>query len=198
MGVARYQIRDSRNGDGSVLIVGRNAGGWQVHIPAPNRATAERMVAKLKVGKEPHTPGPDLDWDIAPGGLQASAFPEHRPARPAMPGTQLGLFRRRGGSRTRGASLYADPGYQYDGAPRYPLDTPGRVRNAWARIHQRANAMQYTPHELGLIERAIRAQAARVGIALTEHGRPLHLLAVGVPRRRGHAATPHRHAHGSR
>ncbi len=37
---------------------------------------------------------PAMDWDIAPGGLQAAAFPEHRPARPARkPGTQLGLFR---------------------------------------------------------------------------------------------------------
>lgn len=92
---------------------------------------------------------------------------------------------------------YADPGYQYDGRPRYPVDSPGRIRDAWARIHQRGNALAYTPHELARIETSIRAAARRSSVELREHGAPLHRLAVGVPRRRrsAHSSAVHRHTH---
>lgn len=38
--------------------------------------------------------GAGYDWEIAPGGLQAAAFPEQRPTPGKRPGAQLGLFRR--------------------------------------------------------------------------------------------------------
>ena len=70
---------------------------------------------------------------------------------------------------------YADPGYQADSVKRYPLErrrgtlSPGRVRNAWARLHQ--NRFRYTGREYRLIEGRIRGAARRLGIHLTEHSR---------------------------
>jgi hypothetical protein len=52
---------------------------------------------------------------------------------------------------------YADPGYQADGRPRYPIDTDEHIRAAWAYIHQPGNARHYTEGQLKQIEARIVA-----------------------------------------
>ena len=52
---------------------------------------------------------------------------------------------------------YADPGYQPDGKPRYPLDSARHIRAAWAYIHQTHNARPYTPVQLARIKARIVA-----------------------------------------
>jgi len=66
---------------------------------------------------------------------------------------------------------YADPGYQEDKKPRYPLKEDGkysaeRVRAAWSFIHQEKNRELYTAAQLKEIESRIREAAKYVGVEL--------------------------------
>ena len=58
-----------------------------------------------------------------------------------------------------GETLFADPTNK-----KYPIDTPGRIKAAWAYIHQPRNAGKYTPAEVRTIKARIRkaANARRV------------------------------------
>jgi HK97 family phage prohead protease len=61
---------------------------------------------------------------------------------------------------------YADPGYQPDAKPRYPLDSERHIRAAWAYIHQAHNARRYTPGQLARIRsRIVAAWQARIDAA---------------------------------
>jgi HK97 family phage prohead protease len=53
--------------------------------------------------------------------------------------------------------VYADPGYQPDGAERYPIDRENHIRTAWAYIHQPDNAARYTEAQLAHIKARIVA-----------------------------------------
>jgi hypothetical protein len=50
-----------------------------------------------------------------------------------------------------GATLFADPTNR-----KYPIDTPGRIKAAWAYIHQPRNAAKYTAGERRTIMSRIR------------------------------------------
>jgi hypothetical protein len=58
-----------------------------------------------------------------------------------------------------GATLFADPVNK-----KYPIDTAGRIKAAWAYIHQPSNAAKYTAGERRTITSQIRkaAKARRV------------------------------------
>jgi hypothetical protein len=53
-----------------------------------------------------------------------------------------------------GPTRFADPTNK-----KYPIDTPGRIKAAWAYIHQPRNAEKYTAGELRTIRARIRAAA---------------------------------------
>ena len=56
-----------------------------------------------------------------------------------------------------GKTLFADPTNK-----KYPIDTPGRIKAAWAYIHQPSNARKYTAAERRSIKSRIeRAAKAR-------------------------------------
>lgn len=63
------------------------------------------------------------------------------------------------GRRKYGDAEFADPVNR-----KYPVDTPGRIKAAWAYIHQPSNEGKYTVRELGTIRARIRrsAKARRV------------------------------------
>jgi len=68
--------------------------------------------------------------------------------------------KRGGGDGDDGAEAggdYADPGYQPDGEKRYPLDSEGHIRAAWAYIHQPDNADRYPETQLTHIKARIVA-----------------------------------------
>lgn len=70
------------------------------------------------------------------------------------------LERRAEGAADDGAENdvdYADPGYQADGQKRYPIDSEGHIRAAWAYIHQPDNAARYTEAQLAHVKARIRA-----------------------------------------
>lgn len=50
---------------------------------------------------------------------------------------------------------YADPGYQKDGKPRYPIDTEKHIRAAWSYINQEANCTKYTADQCSTIKRRV-------------------------------------------
>jgi uncharacterized protein DUF6582 len=56
-----------------------------------------------------------------------------------------------------GETLFADPVNK-----KYPIDTPGRIKAAWAYIHQPSNAAKYSPGErrtiVGRIRKVARAR----------------------------------------
>jgi len=52
---------------------------------------------------------------------------------------------------------YADPGYQPDGRPRYPIDTQRHIRAAWDYINRPGNAQRYTTGQASRIRAAIIA-----------------------------------------
>jgi len=60
------------------------------------------------------------------------------------------------GVRKYGRTTYADPANK-----KYPIDTPGRIKAAWAYIHQPRNAEKYTAAEVRTIKSRIRSTARR-------------------------------------
>lgn len=59
---------------------------------------------------------------------------------------------------------YADPGYQADKKPRYPVDSEKHVRAAWAYINVADNAARYSPQHLAQVKRRIMAEMRKHGI----------------------------------
>jgi len=81
---------------------------------------------------------------------------------------------------------YADPGYQDDKKPRYPLKEGGsfsekRVRAAWSYINQADNASAYSQGDLAKIKSRIKSAAKEVGIEISEEDRAQD--ATSVPMR---------------
>jgi hypothetical protein len=68
---------------------------------------------------------------------------------------------------SRSEAKYADPGYQDDKKPRYPLNREKRVRAAWSYINQADNARAYTSEQLGRVKARIRAAAKEYGIEIS-------------------------------
>jgi len=71
----------------------------------------------------------------------------------------------------------------YDGATfadpvnkKYPIDTPGRNKAAWAYIHQPRNAEKYTPSEIRTIKGRVRAAARARKVALPNPDEFVELL----------------------
>lgn len=62
---------------------------------------------------------------------------------------------------------YADPGYR-DGQKRYPINTPGHVRAAWAYINMPKNSAKYSAEQLKDIKGRIRAAATHHGVEISE------------------------------
>lgn len=71
-----------------------------------------------------------------------------------------------------GGKPYADDGFQADGQPRYPIDTPEHVRAAWAYINVADNAAKYSPEQLEAIKSRIRAAAQKFGIEIAASAEP--------------------------
>jgi hypothetical protein len=62
-----------------------------------------------------------------------------------------------------GATLFADPTNR-----KYPIDTPGRIKAAWAYIHQPRNAAKYTAGERRTIMSRIRKAAKARSVTLPD------------------------------
>jgi len=87
--------------------------------------------------------------------------------RPANPEAVFDCWKAEGdtgtGNGDENRHHFADPGWQSDGKPRYPLDTPSHIRAAWAYIHEPANARRYgAAHLAALKARIVAAWEERI------------------------------------
>ena len=78
----------------------------------------------------------------------------------------------REGLEKYGDTLFADPTNK-----KYPIDTPGRIKAAWAYIHQPRNASKYTVAERRSILARIRKAANARKVALPDPDEFMELMA---------------------
>jgi hypothetical protein len=78
----------------------------------------------------------------------------------------------RAGRKKYGDVTFADPVNR-----KYPIDTPGRIKAAWAYIHQPSNAEKYSPGERRTIRARIRAAAKARKVALPDPDEFVELMA---------------------
>ena len=78
----------------------------------------------------------------------------------------------REGRRKYGDAVFADPTNR-----KYPIDTPGRIKAAWAYIHQPSNAAKYTAGERRTIVARIRKAAKDRKVTLPDPDEFLELMA---------------------
>jgi len=71
-----------------------------------------------------------------------------------------------------GKATFADPVNK-----KYPIDTPGRIKAAWAYIHQPANAAKYTGEEVRTIKVRIRRAAKARNVILPDPDEFVELMA---------------------
>lgn len=75
------------------------------------------------------------------------------------------------GVRKYGKATFADPVNN-----KYPIDTPGRIKAAWAYIHQPVNAAKYSDEEVRTIKSRIRRAAKARKVALPDPDEFLELM----------------------
>ena len=76
------------------------------------------------------------------------------------------------GRRKYGETVFADPTNK-----KYPIDTPGRIKAAWAYIHQPSNAAKYDATERRIIRSRIRKAAKLRKMSLPDPDEFLELMA---------------------
>src|SRR5215213_10859496 len=67
---------------------------------------------------------------------------------------------------TKGIEKYGKTRFADETNKKYPIDTPGRIKAAWAYIHQPSNASKYAPAERRTIQSRIRQAAKARGVEL--------------------------------
>ena len=60
---------------------------------------------------------------------------------------------------------------------KYPIDTPSRIKAAWAYIHQPSNAKKYPSQEVRTIKVRVRKAAKSRGVALPDPDEFVELMA---------------------
>jgi hypothetical protein len=70
------------------------------------------------------------------------------------------IRRRADATPSEGLQKYGDTEFADPTNKKYPIDTPGRIKAAWAYIHQPSNAAKYTAAERRTIQSRIRKAAA--------------------------------------
>lgn len=78
----------------------------------------------------------------------------------------------RQGLEKYGKATFADPVNK-----KYPIDTPGRIKAAWAYIHQPLNAGKYTDEEVRTIKIRVRRAAKARKVALPDPDEFVELMA---------------------
>jgi hypothetical protein len=86
------------------------------------------------------------------------------------------IHRRRDANPSEGRSKYGDTVFADPTNKKYPIDTPGRIKAAWAYIHQPSNAAKYTAAERRIIQARIRKAAQARKLSLPNPDEFLELL----------------------
>jgi hypothetical protein len=95
------------------------------------------------------------------------------------------IHRRRDADPKEGIAKYGKTAFADPVNKKYPIDTPGRIKAAWAYIHQPSNARKYTSEEIRTIKSRVRRAAKVRGVALPDPDEFVALMArVRKARRR--------------
>ena len=86
------------------------------------------------------------------------------------------IHRRRDADPRQGLEKYGDAEFADPVNKKYPIDTPGRIKAAWAYIHQPANAEKYDAEEVRTIKIRIRRAAKARKMALPDPDEFVKLL----------------------
>jgi uncharacterized protein DUF6582 len=86
------------------------------------------------------------------------------------------IHRRRDVDPQEGLEKYGDATFADAVNKKYPIDTPGRIKAAWAYIHQPTNADKYTADEVRTIMARIRRAAEARKLALPDPDKFVALL----------------------
>src|SRR2546426_5473523 len=78
------------------------------------------------------------------------------------------IHRRRDVDPREGLEKYSEAEFADPVNNKYPIDTPGRIKAAWAYIHQPRNAAKYTAEEARTIKVRIRRAAKARKVALPD------------------------------
>jgi hypothetical protein len=96
------------------------------------------------------------------------------------------IHRRREVEPREGVEKYGDAVFADPVNKKYPIDTPGRIRAAWAYIHQPRNAAKYTASERRTLIGRIRKAARSRKVTLPDPEEFMELMArVRKARRQG-------------
>jgi hypothetical protein len=87
------------------------------------------------------------------------------------------IRRRRDAEPQEGVEKYGDTVFADSTNKKYPIDTPGRIRAAWAYIHQPRNAAKYTASERRTIMGRIRKAAKARRLSLPDPEEFMELMA---------------------
>jgi hypothetical protein len=87
------------------------------------------------------------------------------------------ISRRRDTDPTEGLEKYGNTTFADPTNKKYPIDTPGRIKAAWAYIHQPRNAAKYTAADRRSIVSRIRKAARNRGVALPDPQEFMELMA---------------------
>ena len=94
------------------------------------------------------------------------------------------IHRRRDADPKAGLRKYGDTTFADTVNKKYPIDTPGRIKAAWAYIHQPSNAEKYTAGEVRTIKARVRRAATARRVALPDPDEFVELMARVRKKRR--------------
>jgi len=94
------------------------------------------------------------------------------------------IHRRRDADPREGLERYGDATFADPVNKKYPIDTPGRIKAAWAYLHQPRNAEKYTPAEQRTLKARIRAAAKARKVALPDPDEFVELMDLVRKKRR--------------
>jgi hypothetical protein len=86
------------------------------------------------------------------------------------------IHRRRDTDPAEGLEKYGDTRFADPVNKKYPIDTPGRIKAAWAYIHQPRNSAKYTAGEARTIRSRIRKVAKERKVALPDPDEFIELM----------------------
>lgn len=86
------------------------------------------------------------------------------------------IRRRPDAKPSEGLEKYGDTQFADPTNKKYPIDTPGRIKAAWAYIHQASNAAKYTAAERRTIQSRIRKVARARKVELPDPDEFLELM----------------------
>ena len=87
-----------------------------------------------------------------------------------------GIHRRPDADPSEGLEKYGETRFADPVNKKYPIDTPGRIKAAWAYIHQPRNSAKYTAAEVRTIRSRIRKVAKERKVTLPDPDEFMELM----------------------